>query len=155
MWKKPNSTDPASSQPPETKIKPQPTTSGSPARIGASLSLKGELHGQEDLVIEGSVQGKIVLRQGSITVGEKGRVEADIEAAIIQVAGEVKGNLTGSDSVVLRHSGRVEGNISAKSVTLENGCRFKGSIDMDAQGKPRSLKESQSVAIASVGTGRA
>jgi cytoskeletal protein CcmA (bactofilin family) len=155
MWKKPNSTESSPMLPPETPKKPLSTPSVSPARIGASLSLKGELHGQEDLVIEGAVQGKIILRQASITVGEKGRVEADIEAANIRVAGEVKGNLTGSENVVLHQSGRVEGNISAKSVTLENGCRFKGSIDMESQGKTRALKEDHRVAIASVGTGRA
>jgi len=84
--------------------------------------LKGKLRGQEDLVIEGTVQGKIVLRQASITVGERGRVE---------------------------------GNISAKSVTLENGYRFKRSIDMESQTKPRSIKEEHAVVIPSVGTGRA
>ena len=157
MWKKPNANamDRSEPAPLETPKKPQTTPAGSPARIGASLSLKGELRGQEDLVIEGTVQGKIVLRQASITVGERGRVEADVEAANIRVAGDVKGNLTGSESVVLHHSGRVEGNISAKSVTLENGCRFKGSIDMESQTKPRSFKEEHAVVITSAGTGRA
>jgi cytoskeletal protein CcmA (bactofilin family) len=156
MWKKPNAPESSPTLPPETKGGlPQGSAAGSPARIGASLTLKGELHGQEDLVIEGSVQGKIALRQASVTVGEKGRVEADIEASNIRVAGEVKGNLAGSESVVLHPSGRVEGNISAKSVTLENGCRFKGSIDMESQTRPRSVSKEQGVAIASMGTGRA
>jgi len=96
-----------------------------------------------------------MLRQASITVGERGHVEAEVEAANIRVAGEVKGNLAGSESVVLHRSGRVEGNISAKSVTLENGCRFKGSIDMESQTKPRSFKEENAVVITSAGTGRA
>jgi cytoskeletal protein CcmA (bactofilin family) len=72
-----------------------------------------------------------------VTVGEKGRVEADIEAASIMVAGVVKGNLNGADRVVLHQSGRVEGNIVAKSVILENGCRFKGSIDMEGDAGSR------------------
>jgi cytoskeletal protein CcmA (bactofilin family) len=64
-------------------------------------------------------------------------VEADIEAGSIQVAGFVKGNLTGADRVVLLESGRVEGNITARSVSLENGCHFKGSIDMQSDAAVR------------------
>ena len=78
------------------------------------------------------MRGKITVKTGSVTVGEKGTIDADIQAVSIQVAGNVKGNLAGAEKVILLESGRVEGNITAKSVTLENGCRFKGSIDMES-----------------------
>ncbi len=81
-----------------------------------------------------------------MTVGERGRVEADIEAASIQVAGFVKGNLTGADRVVLLESGRVEGNITARSVSLENGCHFKGSIDMQSDSAVRTSAKSTTLA---------
>lgn len=141
MWKKTNPTESPDERAPMTVSAPRPPVStaassakSQPARIGSSLFFKGELSGEEDLVIEGRVEGKVILKKGNVTVGDKGRVEADIEAASIQVAGVVHGNLSGADRVVLLETGRVEGNISAKSVILENGCRFKGSIDMEETG---------------------
>ena len=139
MWKKTSPGEVSEERPP-VAAPPRPTVSPSvkaTARIGSTLFFKGDLQGEEDLVIEGRIEGKISIKQGNVTVGEKGRVEADIEAASIQVAGLVKGNLTGADRVVLLESGRVEGNITARSVSLENGCHFKGSIDMQSDSGAR------------------
>lgn len=149
MWKKTTADDSRDPQgtpaPPAARSQAAPhQASGKPARIGASLSFKGDLFGEEDLVIEGKIEGRIVLKKASVTIGERGRVEADIEAASIQVAGSVKGDLTAAERVVLLETGRVEGNIKAKSVTLENGCRFKGSIDMESDSGVASRKESTS-----------
>lgn len=110
---------------------PQPRS----ARIGGTLSIKGDLYGEEDLFIEGRIEGKITVKKGSVTIGEKGRVHADVEATNIHVAGEVEGDLVGREQVVLLETGRVQGNIKAGSVTLQNGAQFKGSIDMDSAGK--------------------
>ena len=130
MWKK--SEAEASSQ--TTAKRPTPTRAESAgtkkARIGAGLLLKGELYGEEDVIIEGRVEGKITLKQHSVIIEESGRIDADITANSICVAGEVHGNLHGTEQVVLLKTGRVEGDIRAKSVTLETGTQFKGSIDM-------------------------
>ena len=139
MWKKTNPGEINEERPPLAAL-PRPTVPSSikaPARIGSTLFFKGDLQGEEDLVIEGRIEGKISIKQGNVTVGEKGRVEADIEAASIQVAGLVKGNLKGAERVVLLESGRVEGNITARSVSLENGCHFRGSIDMQSDSAAR------------------
>jgi cytoskeletal protein CcmA (bactofilin family) len=134
MWKKNEVNDP--SVRPATPVEPaRPAQTAAPVRIayiGRSLSINGELDGEEDLFIEGRIEGKITLNKGSVTVGEKGRVHADVEATNIQVAGEVEGNLLGREQVVLLETGRVHGNIKAKSVTLQNGAQFKGSIDMES-----------------------
>ncbi len=140
MWKK-TSVGEIEDRPP-LAAPPRPTVLSSsstkaPARIGSTLFFKGDLQGEEDLIIEGRFEGKISIKGGNVTVGEKGRVEADIEAASIQVAGLVKGNLKGADRVVLLESGRVEGNITARSVSLENGCHFRGSIDMQSDSAAR------------------
>lgn len=144
MWKKPvpSTESPSRSEPAETPKRPAPPASAStaPACIGPSLVVKGELYGEEDLFVEGKVDGSITVKGGSVTVREKGRVQADIRAVSIQVAGQVIGNLSGAERVILMKSGRVEGNIAAKNVTLENGCRFKGSIDMES-GRPGAVTE--------------
>jgi cytoskeletal protein CcmA (bactofilin family) len=64
-------------------------------------------------------------------VGQSGRVTADITAKVIKVDGEVTGDITGNEKVVISKSGNVRGNIVAPRVTLEDGAVFKGSIDMD------------------------
>jgi cytoskeletal protein CcmA (bactofilin family) len=101
------------------------------ASLGPSLVIRGTLSGQEDLVIEGQVEGEISLRKHSVTVGQKGRVKADIFSKSICVEGEVHGNLFGEDQVTIRKSGKVRGNVTSPRVSLEDGSKFKGAIDMN------------------------
>ncbi len=105
--------------------------STSRAVIGASLELQGELSGNEDLLIEGRVQGKIQLSQNVVTVGAKGRVSAGVHARVISIEGEVDGNLVAEELIMLKKSARVRGDLVAPRVVIEDGARFKGTIDMD------------------------
>ena len=106
-----------------------------------SISIKGDLTGEEDLLIEGRVDGKIELRKHSITVGKSGRIKADIYGKIITVEGTVEGNLYGEEQLIVRQSGTVHGNIVSPRVALEDGSNFKGSIDMSP--KDRSAAPAQ------------
>lgn len=106
------------------------------ARLGPSISIKGSLSGAEDLLIEGVVEGEISLKENSVTVGSEGRVKADVFSKSICIEGQVEGNLFGEEQIVIRKSGRVEGNLTAPRVTLENGAKFRGSIDMNPQTAP-------------------
>ena len=101
--------------------------------IGPSLFFKGEIAGEEDLTIQGRVEGKVELRKNNVTVGKSGKVKADIYGKVIDVEGDVQGNLFGDEKVVVRQSGRVRGNMTAPRVNLEDGARFKGSIDMEGK----------------------
>jgi cytoskeletal protein CcmA (bactofilin family) len=103
------------------------------AVIGPSIQMKGDLSGEEDLVIQGKVSGTIQLREKSLTVGSKGQVDANVVAHSIIVEGEVNGDLYGSERVSIRKTGNVQGNIVSPKVSLDEGCRFKGSIDMDQE----------------------
>ena len=111
---------------------PRPVRSGEtrPASLGPSISITGNLTGNEDLIIEGSVEGEIMVRDHKITISETGRVKADIYGRSICVEGQVDGNLLGDEQVIIRRSGTVRGNVTAPRVNLENGAKFKGSIDM-------------------------
>ena len=103
------------------------------AVIGPSIQINGDLSGEEDLVIEGKVNGTIQLREKSLTVGAKGQVDANVLAHTVIVEGEVNGDLYGSQRVSIRKTGNVKGNIVSPKVSLDEGCRFKGSIDMDQE----------------------
>jgi cytoskeletal protein CcmA (bactofilin family) len=107
-----------------------PRSSGGAAVIGPSITVKGDVIGEEDLVVDGRVEGEIKVNRHSVTVGRNGKIKADIHAKSIQVEGEVLGNLWGDEAVVIRRTGKVQGNVTAPRVTLEDGSTFRGSIDM-------------------------
>jgi cytoskeletal protein CcmA (bactofilin family) len=99
--------------------------------IGQSVQIKGELSGNEDLTIEGSVDGKIMLKEHNLTIGANGRITAEISAKTVVVIGKVTGNITASDRVEVSETGVVRGDIRAPRVALSDGSTFKGSIDME------------------------
>lgn len=155
MWKKDEQTD---STPESTREAAQrPPSRGDSgkgngiATIGRSIRIKGDVTGDEDLLIQGHVDGSVKLEQHAVTVGANGRVHASISARIVTVEGEVEGNLTAEERVVLRSSARVQGDIEAPRVVLEDGASFRGGIDM---GEPAPARGSGSRGT-SKGTGTA
>ena len=111
-----------------------PTTRGrTSATIGPSIQISGDVTGNEDVRIEGRVEGTINLSDNMLTVGKEGQINATVNARAIFVEGKVEGDLKGDEQVVVHASGNVRGNIVAPRVTLEDGCKFKGSIDMDVE----------------------
>jgi len=99
--------------------------------IGQSIHIKGELTGNEDLTIEGKVEGKIFLKDHNLTIGANGKITAEIQAKTVMVLGEVTGNITADDKVEVATSGSMRGDIVAPRVVLADGAKFKGAIDMD------------------------
>ena len=130
---------PATPQPPQPPVvaaaPPSAASRPPPARaagIGPSITIVGDVSGEEDLTILGKVEGKIVLPKHSVTIGHGGRVKADIQAKFVSVAGEVHGNLVAGEQIVIRKTATMLGNLTAPRVGLEDGCRFRGSVEMEA-----------------------
>ena len=107
--------------------------------IPASLKFKGELSADEDLLIQGQIQGTIKHTQ-RLTVGKAGKVKANISAQVIKVEGTVWGDLTAERSVSVENSGNLRGNIHAPSVCLVEGSRFNGMVDMDVKKSAQANK---------------
>ena len=105
--------------------------SRSAAMIGQSIVIKGTIQGAENLVIEGTVEGSVSLPEHDLTVGQSGKVTADLHANTVKIDGTVQGDVSAKEKVIISKSGHVRGNIIAPRVTLEDGAKFKGSIDMD------------------------
>ena len=101
-----------------------------PASIGSSIIIHGDVAGEEDLIVDGTIEGTVNFKDNSLVVSKNGRVTANINARVIRVDGEVKGELRGAEQVVVSPSGQVTGDIRAPRVVLEDGCQFKGSVDM-------------------------
>ena len=147
MWKRPENEAPVGQpsftpQPPA----PAPAPSRAPAAkvetssIGPGLRVNGHVAGDEDLVVEGYVEGKIELPGNLVRVGAQGRIKADVHGRVADIAGQVEGNVFAEEQVLVRASGTVRGNLTAPRVSLEDGAKFKGAIDMEpkpvSQAKP-------------------
>ena len=117
---------------PDSVHRDQGTNVGYPSVsvIGESLHFKGELSAGEDLLIEGTVEGKINQGKCCLTLKPKGKILADVNATKIFIEGSVKGDLHASVGVTVRESGVVKGNIVAPKVAIEEKANFNGSIEM-------------------------
>ena len=99
--------------------------------IGPSIQIKGELQGDEDLTIDGRVEGKIELRDHNLTIGPNGKIKADLFAKTIVIAGEVAGNAYAAERIEIAPTGRLNGDIHSPRITIADGAHFKGSVDME------------------------
>ena len=122
--------------------KPGPQTQSDPATqkmsvIGKTVYVKGELEAAEDMLVEGRLEGSIKHTASFLTVGVSGVVNADIDAKNLVIEGTVEGNIVGSESVVIRESAEVKGNIYTARISIADGAQFSGSVDMDAARAPK------------------
>lgn len=101
--------------------------------IGSSIVIDGEIVGDEDLVIQGTVKGKINVKE-SLFVEDSGVVEADIQTQNVEISGRVTGNIVASDKVELKSDCRMVGDIKAPRILIADGASFKGNVDMDTRG---------------------
>ena len=116
------------------------------AVIGRSIQINGDLRGNEDLRIEGDVSGTVELKNSALTIGKEGKVKAGVYAKSIAVDGETMGDLYATERVSVHVNARVQGNIIAPKVSIEEGARFKGSIEMD----PAAIEKALGTTTASI-----
>jgi len=126
----------------------RPATSNSStegyAAIGASIRIRGDVSGDENLIIQGEVDGTVKVVGHNVTISQTGKVKANITAKQIIVEGELVGDMLGEEKVIIRQTGNVHGNIVSPRVTLEDGALFKGSIEMEP-GKDTLLNSGNTV----------
>jgi cytoskeletal protein CcmA (bactofilin family) len=111
------------------------TTGRDNVNIGKSVFIKGELSGSEDLTIEGNVEGRIELKDNTLTIGPNGKIRAEVFAKQVIVLGEVTGNVTASEKVDIRDNGSVDGDVTSPRVAIAEGAHFRGAIDMQRAGQ--------------------
>jgi cytoskeletal protein CcmA (bactofilin family) len=98
--------------------------------VSAGLRIKGEISGNEDILVEGLVEGPIQLGEGMLTVGATGQVAADVVAREVIVYGKVEGNLTARDRIEIKNEGSVVGNLTTARIIIEDGANLKGSVEI-------------------------
>ena len=100
--------------------------------IGPTITINGEFKSEEDVSIQGTIQGKIETT-ADLFVEEGGVAEAEISTRNIDVRGTVVGNVTASDRFQIHEGGTVTGDVRAPRVILADGAKYKGNIDMDVR----------------------
>jgi cytoskeletal protein CcmA (bactofilin family) len=101
------------------------------ACLGSTIVVKGEIAGDEDLQIDGKVEGPISVRGHRLTVGRNAELKSEITAREVIVYGNASGNLRARDRVEIKKDGQVIGNIVTARISIEDGAYFKGSIEIE------------------------
>jgi len=97
--------------------------------VSQGIRIKGELTGSEDLFVDGSVEGKIMLSSSTLTVGPNATVNAEIEAREVVVRGRAEGKFTATERVQIWHTARVHGDIKAERISIEDGAELHGRLE--------------------------
>jgi cytoskeletal protein CcmA (bactofilin family) len=134
-WDEPAKPTKAAAEPLPELRPPQPTPTrasagGDMANIGKSITIKGDLSGNEDLVVEGNVEGRIELPNNQLTIGANGNVKAECSAKSVVVVGKVAGNVTGVERVQIEATGSVQGDVRTPRLVVQEGAILNGSVEM-------------------------
>lgn len=116
------------------------------ANIGKSIVFKGELTGDEDLQIDGHVEGNVSLPGNELTIGATAKITAEVTAKAVQVIGKITGNVTATERIEVHSSGEVKGDIKAPKLLIQEGAVVNGSIQMTEVGAAVAPKPGTSTA---------
>ena len=118
--------------PKDTQEKPQTTHPRNTTLLGSTARFRGEFSGNEDLIVWGQLQGKIILDNNDLNIEQGARVSAEIRAKNIEIKGTVEGNIQAKGRVVIAPNGQVTGDISASRISIHEGAKFKGNVKVQA-----------------------
>jgi cytoskeletal protein CcmA (bactofilin family) len=122
------------STPPITSAAPQPERRHpggyEMANIGKSISIKGDVVGDEDTILEGRVEGRVSLRNFHLTIGPNGDIQGEVSAKQVTVVGKIAGNVIASERIEVRETGRIQGDLIAPRLTVAEGAMINGAITM-------------------------
>src|SRR5258708_35709755 len=130
-------TTPSVNLPPKETPKPVTEARADVGHIGKSVVIRGELTGNEDLYLDGEIEGNIDLRDHKLVIGPNGKIKATMTARDVIVHGRVEGNLTASERVELKRNSTLIGDVGTQRIVIEDGAFFKGAIDIKENKEPR------------------
>lgn len=122
---------------------PEPDITCGQSRIGKAMRINGQIYSQEDLHVDGEVEGTIELQEHRLTIGLNGKVHSNVEARELVILGNVQGNVDVSDKLEIRKDARVVGDIKTARIKIEDGAYFKGNIDVVKPEPTQSSASSQ------------
>src|ERR1700690_2016682 len=129
-------------------IRPGAPTARTLACLGSTIVVKGEIYSDEDLQIDGKVEGNISLEGHRLTVGRTAKLNSEITAREVIVYGNASGNLRARDRVEIKKDGQVIGDITTTRISIEEGAYFKGHIEIErAQPSIQASKENETIPV--------
>lgn len=135
-----------------------PVSPRAAACISQGIRIKGEITGGEDLFVDGPVEGKLNLANGSLTIGPNGSVKADVSAREVIVRGRVEGKISGRERVQLWSTGHVNGEVQTQRLAIEDGAVLRGKVETgrapDNSNEQRAATSKSSDPV-TVGSGKA
>lgn len=127
--------NPAASANPIPVAAPMPKEETRPcATIGKAVRIIGEVYSEQDLYIDGEVQGSLQVKGSKVTIGPNGKAKSDVQAAEVVIAGQVQGDVDAVRKITIRKDGSLVGNIRTAGIVIEDDAYFKGSIDIVRNG---------------------
>ncbi|MBC7925917.1 MAG: polymer-forming cytoskeletal protein [Bryobacteraceae bacterium] len=105
------------------------------ASIGPAVRIVGDVFSEEDLFLDGEIQGSLHVKNSRLTIGPNGKAKSDLVAREIVIQGEVQGNCEASHKITIRKEGSLIGNIKTQGIVIEDDAYFKGSIDIVRNGE--------------------
>jgi cytoskeletal protein CcmA (bactofilin family) len=112
------------------------TMANGPGLIGKAIRIKGELHGEEDLIIEGKVEGTIALKKNHLILERSAVITAHVEVENVTIKGQMNGNTSASNKVEITSEAKVVGDIRAPRVVMAEGAKFRGAVEMEVKLPP-------------------
>jgi cytoskeletal protein CcmA (bactofilin family) len=109
------------------------------ANIGKSITIKGDLTGDEDIQVEGSVEGRVDLPNNQFTVGPEGRVRAEIHAKGVVVIGQVTGDIVAAERLEVQATGVINGDIKSPRLIVHEGAVINGAVEMSKAPAPAKV----------------
>jgi cytoskeletal protein CcmA (bactofilin family) len=133
---------------------PNPNSSGDKTVIGEQISIEGSIHGKENLLIEGSMKGKIELQEHQVIVGSKGQVEAEIHAKDVTISGRMTGNIQALGKVEITRAAEFNGEVKARRISVEDGAYIKAVIELEREDRKKASSTGKpDLQVASSGLG--
>ena len=126
-----------------------PAASGGSATIGKAVKIVGQIYSNEDLYVDGEVEGTVEAMEHKLTIGPNGTVKATVKAREVSVLGSIGGNVEATDRIEIRKDAKLVGDIKTARIIIEDGAYFKGSIDIV---KPEPVKAAPKPAPAAAST---
>ncbi len=117
------------------------------AWLGPSIEIKGKISGDEDLQIDGKIEGPVSLGSHRLTVGRSGEITAEVAAREIIVYGKITGNLRGNERIEIKRDGSVIGDLTTARIVIEDGAYFKGRIEITRNNKQAELSPESLVPV--------
>jgi cytoskeletal protein CcmA (bactofilin family) len=113
------------------------------ANIGKSISIKGDVVGDEDTILEGRVEGRVSLRNFHLTIGPNGDIQGEVSAKQVTVVGKIAGNVIASERIEVRETGRIQGDLIAPRLTVAEGAVINGAITMKEASAMEKLRPAE------------